>query len=365
MGHAYSPEEAFGGISGRTAAQPKAARLSVIAKDPFKEKAERDAARRAAHRGQASKEKTLAVGGRSEGVEGKLRFGPALRVVASGETPPVEKVRKPAKKPPLALVTSLGAGEPTVTEAEFTELPKEPTVERTYKASRSGGGGPPHDRFFSQDDLAGVLIVLALLLLIALYLVRGDAGVVAPSPQHLVAPQIAANQPPPAAPLVDPFGDKPVDLTPKSPPPSPAAAAIPAPPPACPPGRMMHAWFCTAKSELSPAARASLEKEFAEWGSCVVGKALLVTGYADTRGQPDYNNTLSSARAAAVADVLRGKGATVAEATGKGELPDLVDNKNCANQRRVDVRLSDDPEAPPPSKSCKPLPEQYVPPSCG
>ena len=45
------------------------------------------------------------------------------------------------------------------------------------------------------------------------------------------------------------------------------------------------------------------------------------------------------------------------------ELPGLADNENCANQRRVDVRLADGP-AEPPSKSCAP-PDEFAALSCG
>ncbi len=133
----------------------------------------------------------------------------------------------------------------------------------------------------------------------------------------ILQPQVAANAPAPAAPAVpklDPFAGGPVDLKPKSPSPaatpeaspetsrenssgaspqalldtppdtastptkaappiapSPAVTAQAAPspptpnvPPAgatCPPGRMIHAYYCTARSELTAASRAALDKE--------------------------------------------------------------------------------------------------------
>jgi outer membrane protein OmpA-like peptidoglycan-associated protein len=371
MGHAYSPKD----TPGRSSA-PAAARLQVAAADPFKAKAERDAARRTGRMQDGFGLKPKAPKAKAADTSRMLGGGPALRVIASSDPPPVARpAARKVKAPPLMVVASSAAASssdaPVVTDATFTELPKERISEKAFRPSdkrggRGGGGngagGPPVDRIFNQDDLAGVLIVLALLLLIALYLVRGG-GAPAPAPQRLVSTASVEPAPVPA-PLVDPFGDKPVDLTPKSPPPPPAVAAAPAPAPVCPSGRVMRAWFCTAESELTQASRAALEKGLKDWGSCLTGKQLVVTGYADTRGGPDYNAVLSRARASAVADALRAKGVKVAEAAGAGELPGLADNENCANQRRVDVRLSDDPSAPPPSKSCAP-PDEFAALSCG
>lgn len=358
MAHAYSPKDATGGSSA------PAARLHVKAADPFKEKAERDAARRGAAPRVAATTVTRAV---------TTKKAPVLRLVAPGETAKTHmpKRPKPVQKSPLVLVAS--ASDAAVTDADFAELPNNPAPEKTYRGKRvrggggDGAGGPPADRIFNQDDLAGVLIVLALLLLFALYLVRGNgAPGPAAAPQRLVSPAAAPAPAPVPAPLVDPYGDKPVDLTPKSPPPPPVAQAAPAPAtaPSCPQGRMMRAWFCTAKSVLTDAAKTSLEKDLADWGPCITGKQLVVTGYADTRGGSEYNISLSTARASAVAEALRAKGVKVAEAAGVGELPGLADGENCANQRRVDVRLSDDPAVPPPSPSCAP-PEEFAALSCG
>jgi outer membrane protein OmpA-like peptidoglycan-associated protein len=257
-----------------------------------------------------------------------------------------------------------GQGEVVIPEVipYESEAPK-----RTGGGGGSASGGPPRDRVFNQDDLMGVLIVLIMLLLLALYLLRGGASA-PPAVNPIVSTQFAANQPaPPPAPLVDPFGDKPVDLTPKSPLPPEAAVApapvpAPAPAPVCQP-RVMRAWFCTAKSELTETARAALEKDLTELSSCLSGKELVVTGYADTRGAPDYNSVLGGARASTVAQLLKAKGVKVAELAGIGELPDLADNQDCSNQRRVDVRLADGP-AEPPSKSCAP-PEEFAALSCG
>jgi outer membrane protein OmpA-like peptidoglycan-associated protein len=285
------------------------------------------------------------------------------------------RTRQAGKSSSLVLVSSGGAmtasSEPVAAagggEGELV-IPEVIPYEKAAKRSGGGGsasGGPPRDRVFNQDDLMGVLIVLAMLLLLALYLMRGGAGAPA-AVNPIVSTQFAASEPAaPPAPLVDPFGNKPVDLTPKSPLPPEAAVApapAPAPTPACQP-RVMRAWFCTAKSELTEAARATLEKDLTELSSCLTGKELVVTGYADTRGSPDYNSVLGGARASVVAQLLKAKGVKVAELTGIGELPDLADNQDCSNQRRVDVRLADGP-AEPPSKSCAP-PDEFAALSCG
>lgn len=188
---------------------------------------------------------------------------------------------------------------------------------------------------------------------------------------------------PPPLPPVDPFGDKPVDLRPQGPIPE----AAPAPPevaevsptpatpaPAAPPPvsakpapaiaesslplaeRKMHAWFCTASSRLTKAARTELNGELDKFAQVFAGKELVVRGYADTRGSTEYNSALSGSRASVVADFLRTKGLTVTDSTGVGELEGLDDNQNCANQRRVDVWVKGGP-AEAPSRACAPEPD--------
>jgi hypothetical protein len=117
----------------------------------------------------------------------------------------------------------------------------------------------------------------------------------------------------------------------------------------------VHAYFCTDTSELTPASAEALDKEIAAWGSRMAGKDLLVAGYADTRGEAIYNTWLGGERAKAVVNYLTAKGFR-ATALAVGELPDLTDNENCANQRRVDVRLAEAAQEPP-SRSCAPPPE--------
>ena len=259
----------------------------------------------------------------------------------------------------------------------------------------SGGGGsggdpvaPPRDRIFNQDDLMGVVIVVAMLLIALLLFVQNRFGKMPASDDTLVSPQMVASTPPPPPPLPDPFGDAPGDLTPKSPlpeaapapvetapeappstqqtPPAASAAAPPTPPApevtACAPGRMVRAYFCTAKSELTPAARTALDREVTAWKACAAGRELVVTGYADTRGSSTYNTWLGGQRATWVAAILRDAGLSVAETTGVGELPGLDDGKNCSNQRRVDVMLKGGTPIPP-STACAP-PEDEAPIVC-
>ena len=144
----------------------------------------------------------------------------------------------------------------------------------------------------------------------------------------------------PAGPLPDPFGNQAVDLTPKSPPPPEPAVveAAPAPPePTVAPAAAVapaalevrvHAYFCTDKSELTPASAQALDKEIAAWGDRITGKDLVVAGYADTRGVAVYNTWLGGERAKAVvnyltAQGLQGDGAGGRRAAGSGRQPEL------------------------------------------
>jgi outer membrane protein OmpA-like peptidoglycan-associated protein len=229
------------------------------------------------------------------------------------------------------------------------------------RAGSGGGGGrkPPNiDRAFNQDDLVAILIVLALLLMLGLYFIRGDGG---GQPQQLAstvaADPVAQPQaaPAPPAPLKDPFGDQPLDLTPKAAPPAEVAVAptpAPAPTPACAAGHTMRAFFCTDRADLTDNSKLALEKELADWNACFKDRELVVTGYADTRGPNAYNTYLGGERAKVVADFLKSRGIKVAQLTGVGELEGLTDNENCANQRRVDISFAGEDGAP--SRSCAP-----------
>ena len=65
-----------------------------------------------------------------------------------------------------------------------------------------------------------------------------------------------------------------------------------------------------------------------------------VAGHTDSRGSDAYNQGLSEARAAAVADVARSVGAVVDNVTGYGESQPAASNataKGMAKNRRVEV----------------------------
>lgn len=123
-------------------------------------------------------------------------------------------------------------------------------------------------------------------------------------------------------------------------------------PPACAAGRAMRAYFCTASANLTPTSRSALIKELDDWGACASSNELVVRGYADTRGSTTMNAGLAASRAGTVAALLRERGYSVTEVEGVGELSDIEDERNCANQRRVDVGVKGDP--PPVSTSCTP-----------
>jgi outer membrane protein OmpA-like peptidoglycan-associated protein len=292
--------------------------------------------------------------------------------------------------------------------AVLTPIPPEPR-------KRAGGGGPPGGgrpprggaavalsrRGFNQDDLFGVIFGVAVIIFLLMWLMRGRSEEALPD-EGLAGVQSAANQQlmatPPPAPLVDPYGNAPVDLRPSgpipaplpepeaaiaeaTPPPAAAPAAPPAAAPASPPiaakptvttpasppqaavapslsltERKMNGWFCTASSTLTRSSKAALETELATFAEVFAGKELIVRGYADTRGSTEFNAALGGERAKVVADFLRTKGLTVAEFTGIGELDGLDDNQNCPNQRRVDVWVKGGPAAAP-SRECMPEPE--------
>jgi len=269
--------------------------------------------------------------------------------------------------------------------------------------SDGGGGGAiaaSRERRFSQDDLVGILLGAAVVVLLLLWMMRPKEG--ASDSNGLFGAQLATNEPvattqaaPAPAPLVDPFGDAPVNLKPTGPivealpepnvsvaqvDPAPAAPVVAAPPvtppaavtatpvPAAPApakasavppvaiaDRTMNAWFCTSSSGMTKASQAKLEKEMETFKAAFVGKELIVRGYADTRGSTAFNTALGGERANVVADFLRTNGLNVVDARGIGELDGLDDNQNCSNQRRVDVFVKGGPGETP-SRMCAPEP---------
>ncbi len=245
----------------------------------------------------------------------------------------------------------------------------------------SGGGGAKVDPV--QDDIvAGVLVAaMAVLFGWAGYnaLMGGDTS--GDDGDATFAPQSDGSQ---AARIEDlgapnPFPPGPIDIRPTSPiePPAedtaptqlrtaiapvemaqadtqtPAASeAVAAGAPACAAGRAMRAYFCTASANMTPTVRSALIKELDDWGACASSNELVVRGYADTRGSTAMNAGLAASRAGTVAALLRERGYSVTEVEGVGELSDIEDERNCANQRRVDVGIKGDP--PPVSTSCAP-----------
>ena len=232
-----------------------------------------------------------------------------------------------------------------------------------------------------QDDVAAGVMALLLLALLG-WVAWGFLGPAAEEKDgRNLAPQSAAVEPsaPESAPAAPEFGD-PIDLTPRSAPPGPApeapapipaaaqpdtrlalgaqpqSAAAPDLAPTCDPARVLRAYFCTARSELTPGVQAALETGLAEMGACAEGREWIVRGFADTRGQSAANIALARRRAAAVAAVLEARGLTVAEVSGVGETEGLQDGVACPTQRRVDVSLKS--AQPPLHRACAPAPTE-------
>lgn len=283
--------------------------------------------------------------------------------------------------------------------------------------SGSGGGAAvsARKRGINQDDIVGIVLGVVILGLLLLWLLRGKEGseeIVGDDP--MMSTQFAATDTGPPetfTPLADPFGDGVVDLKPTGPmpvppveaapapadgpaaaatgttqlevtpappvvtptpapvrPSAPAAAALPPPVAATPPspaaipGLTSHAWFCTGSAELTEAARGELLASVSAFRPHA-GEPMVVHAFADTRGTSVYNLALSGARARVVADFLRANGMSVVEFEGKGELPGLADDRNCANQRRADIFLKAGSEYRP-SAACIP-PEEKSAAICG
>lgn len=330
---------------------------------------------------------------------------------SAAEAAEVEAPPKPAPQPdPKPAISE----KPSVADRVLVPGAKIPTPKP--RAGGGGGGGGdafaiPRERRFTQDDLVGVLLGAAVIALLLLWMLRPKEG--ASDSNGLFGAQFATNEPvattqaaPAPAPLVDPFGDAPVDLKPTGPivealpdpapepnvsvaqadpapaaPPVVAAPPAVATPPATPPAavtatpvpaapapakaaaappiavadRTMNAWFCTSSSGMTKASKAKLEKEMETFKAAFAGKELVVRGYADTRGSTAFNAALGGERANVVADFLRTNGLNVVDARGIGELDGLDDNQNCANQRRVDVFVKGGPGETP-SRMCAPEP---------
>lgn len=72
-----------------------------------------------------------------------------------------------------------------------------------------------------------------------------------------------------------------------------------------------NVWFAYGKAELTDAAKAELDK-------IAKGTKVAVNGYCSPEGSKEFNQTLSEARANAVADYLKARGVEVTEVAGKG-----------------------------------------------
>jgi outer membrane protein OmpA-like peptidoglycan-associated protein len=131
---------------------------------------------------------------------------------------------------------------------------------------------------------------------------------------------------------------------------APASEATPVLPVSCDPNLVMRTYFCTAQASLTVSARAMIERDLAQLRGCADGREIVVTGYADTRGMAARNAALSEGRAESVASFLRSQGLAVVTVAGAGETAGLEDDRNCAQQRRVDISFKG--SAPPQSLSC-------------
>lgn len=385
----------------------RAPRLDAPRHDPFREKAEKQAAKlaeREAKRGRPAQMTAAAAGAgafndpfakparppRAAAMKPKpgarvLANGAELQLVSSSPAPKEKAV--PPKKEKHAPPPKVEKPVRTVTASATTipatpTPPKEKVVDAEYwganeRRGKGGGGDDGGRKRFDQDDIAAILIGLALLLLLGWVWFK---GMFTGGADPVAAPQLAANEA--AKPLPDPFGPGPVDLRPTSPMPEatvapavvpPAVEAAPAPPPPptqasapvatnCEAAREVRAYFCTARSTLTPASRAAFERGLSDYKSCFSNREIVVTGYADTRGTPEFNLNLGSLRADYLAGVMREQGFTVTEAVSVGELPDIEDGQNCQNQRRVDISLKGD-ALPTPTRACAP-PREVVVPDC-
>ena len=105
------------------------------------------------------------------------------------------------------------------------------------------------------------------------------------------------------------------------------------------------ALFEFGKSELKPEGKEKIQ-EYREQAKEELGRAdkVMITGYTDNVGEPDYNSTLSLQRAEAVRDHLISLGAdpTKFQVSGAGEAKPIADNsteEGRAKNRRVEVAV--------------------------
>lgn len=102
-------------------------------------------------------------------------------------------------------------------------------------------------------------------------------------------------------------------------------------------------FFTTDSSELSPTAKATLDKQAAWLNHYSNYKHILIEGHADERGTREYNFALGARRAAIVVNYLEGRGVAASRLTmksfGKERPVALCDNISCWSQNRRAVTV--------------------------
>jgi outer membrane protein OmpA-like peptidoglycan-associated protein len=104
--------------------------------------------------------------------------------------------------------------------------------------------------------------------------------------------------------------------------------------------------FDTDKARLKPGAMATIDR-LAAFMKEYPQRRLMIEGHADARGTSEYNQSLSSQRAEAVAQALRDRGVAPSRiiTRGLGEAYPLASNDTAAGQqenRRVEIVISSD-----------------------
>ena len=101
-------------------------------------------------------------------------------------------------------------------------------------------------------------------------------------------------------------------------------------------------WFETDSSELTPTARATLDKQ-AQWLNQYARYAFTVEGHADERGTREYNIALGARRAQAVREYFTARGIQATRmrtvSYGKERPIAVCDNISCWSQNRRAVTV--------------------------